>query len=510
MLTMTNINDIRRMYFEEGMSKTKIKRKTNFSRKTIRKYIEKSDWNKNICLPNSQLSKLTRYKSDIDRWLESDKEMRKKQRHTAKRIFDRLKELYGNEFDCSYRTVAGYVSKKRKEIFGNNDDFYLPLEHKPGEAQIDFGDADFIENGKRYRGKYLNVSFPYSNAGFMQLFKGENFECLAQGMVDIFKYISGVPNRQWFDNMSTAVHGIKEDKSRELTNAFSRLKNHYNFKAVFCNFAAGNEKGSVENKVGYHRRNLLVPIPECKDLRDYNRILLEKCFLDMERKHYKKGLLIKALFAEDKKHLIPLPAEDFRASKIKSVRIDAYAKFRINKGKHIYSTMPKLAKKSTQIEITAHEVIIYDEKINPVLKHKRLYSNETEAMNWLPYLTQLSKRPNALKYTGIYEMFPYPLQQWLVNCNKKELSDSLKLIAEMSDKSSFNTAVKILQKSIEYGTFDPDSVKALYELESQSFPDINDFELADNINEIKVKETELMSYDLFIPRGQQDGVTNVD
>jgi hypothetical protein len=70
--------------------------------------------------------------------------------------------------------------------------------------------------------------------------------------------------------------------------------------------------------------------------------------------------------------------------------------------------------------------------------------------------------------------------------------------------------VKILQKSIEYGTFDPDSVKALYELESQSFPDINDFELADNINEIKVKETELMSYDLFIPRGQQDGVTNVD
>jgi hypothetical protein len=259
-----------------------------------------------------------------------------------------------------------------------------------------------------------------------------------------------------------------------------------------------------------HRRNLLVPIPECKDLRDYNRILLEKCSLDMERKHYKKGLLIKALFAEDKKHLIPLPAEDFRASKIKSVRIDAYAKFRINKGKHIYSTMPKLAKKSTQIEITAHEVIIYDEKINPVLKHKRLYSNETEAMNWLPYLTQLSRRPNALKYTGIYEMFPYPLQQWLVNCNKKELSDSLKLIAEMSDKSSFNTAVKILQKSIEYGTFDPDSVKALYELESQSFPDINDFELADNINEIKVKETELMSYDLFIPRGQQDGVTNVD
>lgn len=507
---MTNVNDIRRMYFEEGLSKTKIKRKTNFSRKTIKKYIEKSDWNKNICLPDSQRSKLTRYKSDIDGWLESDKEMRKKQRHTAKRVFDRLKELYGNEFDCSYRTVAGYVSVKKKEIFVNNDDFYLPLEHKPGEAQIDFGEADFIENGKRYRGKYLNVSFPYSNAGFMQLFKGENFECLAQGMVDIFKYIGGVPNRQWFDNMSTAVHNIKKDKSRELTEAFSRLKNHYNFKAVFCNQASGNEKGNVESKVGYHRRNFFVPIPDFKDLNEYNRCLLKKCTADMDRNHYKKGLLIKALFVEDKKHLIPLPTEEFKASKFESARTDAYAKFRINNGKHTYSTMPKLAKKRIQIEIKAHEVIIYDEKIKPVLKHKRLYSNETESMNWLPYLTQLSKRPNALKYTGIYEMFPYPLQQWLVKCSKKELSDSLKLIAEMSYKSSFKTAVNILQKSIEYGAFDPDSVKALYELESQSFPDTNDFKLAENINEIKVKETVLMVYDHFIPEGKNNEAINVN
>ena len=57
----------------------------------------------------------------------------------------------------------------------------MPLEHKPGEAQIDFSKTEFVENGKDYYDSYLNVSFPYSNAGFLQLFKGENFECFAEG-----------------------------------------------------------------------------------------------------------------------------------------------------------------------------------------------------------------------------------------------------------------------------------------------------------------------------------------
>ena len=65
----------------------------------------------------------------------------------------------------------------------------LPLEHKAGEAQVDFGSADFYENGRLYSGKYLNLSFPSSNAGYIQLFKGENMECLLEGLVAIFKRI---------------------------------------------------------------------------------------------------------------------------------------------------------------------------------------------------------------------------------------------------------------------------------------------------------------------------------
>jgi len=93
-------------------------------------------------------SKLDKYKSDIDSWLEEDKRMRKKQRHTAKRIYNRLKDKY-TDFSVSYRTVVTYVTAKKKELYDISKS-YLPLEHKPGEAQIDFGRAEFIEKGKRF------------------------------------------------------------------------------------------------------------------------------------------------------------------------------------------------------------------------------------------------------------------------------------------------------------------------------------------------------------------------
>ena len=96
----------------------------------------------------------------------------------------------------------------------------MPLVHIPGEAQVDFGEADFIEKGKRHNGHYLNLSFPCSNGGYMQLFKGENMQCLAEGLMNIFAHIGGVPHRLWFDNLSPAVVKILKNHERKLTEDF--------------------------------------------------------------------------------------------------------------------------------------------------------------------------------------------------------------------------------------------------------------------------------------------------
>jgi transposase len=178
------------------------------------------------------------------------------------------------------------VAERRRERY-QEINAALPLEHRWGEAQADFGEADFVENGMLCHGAYLVVSFPKSNAGYLQLFGGQNLECLLTGLIAIFNHFGGLPTKMWFDNASTMVSRILKNGERKLTDGFLRFQEHFGFEAVFCNPASGNEKGNVENKVGYHRRNLLVPIPELKSIEAYNEELLKRCEVDHRREHYR-------------------------------------------------------------------------------------------------------------------------------------------------------------------------------------------------------------------------------
>jgi len=126
--------------------------------------------------------------------------------------------------------------------------------HHPGEGQADFGTADFCENSRlHHEAKYLVLSFPYSNGGFLQLNYGENMECLLEGLVAIFEHIGGVPTESWFDNTRTIVTKVIKGGGRNVTERFQRFCEHYRVKLVFMNPESGWEKGNVENQVGYLR-----------------------------------------------------------------------------------------------------------------------------------------------------------------------------------------------------------------------------------------------------------------
>lgn len=253
MLTMDLIHNIRFRFFEKGENISQIADAMNLDWKTVKKYVDMKDFNEPSPKPASDwrlCPKLEPYKEMVDQWLEEDKNAPRKQRHTAKRVYNRLrKEAKG--FQCSYRTVASYYKVKRKEVFSNSQDGFLPLEHHHGEAQVDFGTAQFYENGKCITGKYLEVSFPCSNKGFLQLFYGENMECLLEGLDAIFRHIGCVPAELWFDNTTTIVTEVIRGGGRSLTKKFELFREHYSFKAVFMNPGEGHEKGNVENKVGY-------------------------------------------------------------------------------------------------------------------------------------------------------------------------------------------------------------------------------------------------------------------
>lgn len=499
MLTMTQVHDIRKLFFEEGKNISEIARCTGHDRKTIRAYLEKENWNIEVPVVSQNepnFPKLEPFKAIIDEWLLEDKKARRKQRHTATRVYNRLKEKYKDDFTCSYRTVAGYVAVKKKEIFGTQRRAVMPLEHIPGEAQVDFGDCDFYLNSKLYSGKHLNLSFPYSNQGYVQLFKGENQQCLFEGLVAIFYHIGGVPTRIWFDNASTIVTKVLREGGRNLTDSFLRFQEHYRFEFAFCNLNSGHEKGSVEAKVGYHRRNLMVPVPHITDLKAFNQELLVKCETDAHRAHYRKDATICQLHEKDRKALIKLPTIPLDLAKYITVKTNAYGKFYLNKGFHEYSVSPRYANCRVLIRIDAHEVIALDDSHRDIVRHDRLYGDfKQSSMQWLPYLNQLSRNPGALKYTGIYGMFPQTLQNFLDKCSKSQTRNVLKAIAVLTEKDNFASAVKTVETALIYDTYDPDSLVNLHRRLHGVCVDLPPMKLGNKVPKLSPVNVNLMAYD---------------
>lgn len=493
MFTMDQIHRIRDLYYGQGITDmAEIARIMNCDWRTVRKYIDQEDFSPKPPAPASEgghESKLDTYKPLIDAWLTKDKKAPRKQRHTAKRVHRRLKEE-AEGYNCSYRLVAEYVARRKKELNLKKEKGYIPLVHNPGEAQADFGYADFYENETLHEnGKYLVLSFPYSNGGHLQLNYGENLECLLEGLQAMFEHIGGVPTEIWFDNTKTIVTEIIKGGSRNITERFRLFSEHYRFAAVFMNPDSGNEKGNVENKVGYLRRNELVPVPRFSNLVAENKHLLARCDKDMEREHYDrdKNKMISELFEEDKKALLPLPTVRFDTARYESARTNKYGRFAIDNGKYEYSVSPDFSETTVQLKITSAEVIVMDTDMHEIVRHRRLYGDKvTRSMDWLPYLKYIARRPRSLKNSGIYDMMPDSMKQYMDKCSSTDRGKVLKVLLELTDKTGFDSAVKTVEQAIDYNAIDPDSLQNLYRRLYVDVPLLPPLDTGNRIPDMKV------------------------
>jgi len=270
-------------------------------------------------------SKLSPLKSVIDQWLLDDLDAPKKQRHSAKRVFERLQDEYPDELNVGKRTVERYVKVIKSELRKDKVECALALEHHNVDDQVDFGEVYHrLPGDKLEKGYELVVSFPYSNVAFSYYCLGQNQECLLEGLQCIFEATDGVPKRLLFDNLSAAVVKIEKDGQRSLTDQFSHFRAHYGFIAAFCNPAKGNEKGHVENKVGYTRRNFFVPVSQIQDYQTFNADLIMLCFKDMNRPHHNKEVMISKLFEEYKMGLLDLAKTSFKVFRRKVCKTDKY------------------------------------------------------------------------------------------------------------------------------------------------------------------------------------------
>lgn len=450
---MTQINHIRDWY-RDGMSIRAIAQKMSMDRKTVRKYINMPSFSPEQPTTRPHESKLDPFKEFIETALENDRSVWEKQRHTATRLHNRLKEEFATEYTCSYPLVQRYVREYRKKL-GIGAEAFNELEWRPGEAQVDFFDVDIDTRDGRLRKYMLALSFPYSNAAYHQLFSGVTAECVTQGLKDIFTHIGGVPSRLVFDNATGVGKQIKSEI--HLTELFSRFRAHYGFDVSFCNPDSGHEKGNVENKGGYTRRNRFVPVPFVPDLQVFNKHVLHEDEEDFSRDHYKKQVPIETLHIEDKKSLHHLPSHPFDCCRYDYVMTDKYGKFVLN-GCHHYSSSPEQRRSEVLVRIEAHHVIVMERDGTQLAAHSRQFGDKrTDTTDALTMVSLLVNKPGAWRNSVLRKELPDSLLETMDTLDQAGLRDAFKTMNELTRAYDFNTAVSSMEEAAKSGCLDHSS-----------------------------------------------------
>ena len=459
MLRMAQIDYIKDLYENEDLSLREISRRTGHSFQTVQKYAYQENWSAEK-LPNLEAENypnLEKYIPSIDEWMELDRKLPRKQRHTAMRIYHRLVDEQG--YQGSYSSVKRYVRKK-KFVLKLAAEGYLPLAQPCGHGQVDFGESLYYDaRGKERKGYALTVSFPQSNKGYTQFFPSQNQECLLEGLKRVFERIGGVPLRLRFDNLSTAVAKVLEGGERELTEGFRRFMLHYRFRADFCNPASGNEKGNVENKVGYSRRNAFVPVPTVTSFEAFNEWLWDWCEKDAQRLHYKYKIPIQELWEADRESLLKLPEYPFPVFRYEALSVNKYGFAVIDTNK--YGLAPTLAGKTVQAKIFFDHVEFYYDH-HPVGRYRRSYGRDEELYDWTQYVGTLLKKPGAVEHTRFFKQLPQQWQELLAQSRGQERKGALRLLDEIVRDGNAPLCEDALSMAAENGRTDPDSIRQCY------------------------------------------------
>src|SRR5665213_4149030 len=378
---------VRRFVFVDGNSRREAARVFGVSRETVTKMCRFSlppGYTRTMPVVKPKLGALLPV---IDAILEADRSAPVKQRHTAKRIFERLRDEQG--FAGGYTVVKDYVRVSR----ARGRETFVPLAHPPGHAQVDFGEAVGVIGGVRQKIHFFCMDLPQSDVCFVKAYPRETTEAFLDGHVASFAFIGGVPLSILYDNLKIAVAKICGDGKRERTRAFTGLVSHYLFKDRFGRPGKGNDKGKVEGLVKYARANFMTPIPVAASFEAFNALLSERCRARQSEHAARHAETIGARLAADIATMRELPAVPLEPYEKRVARVSSTALVRYRGND--YLTPTAYGVQEAMVKGFVEEVVILC-RGEEIAQHGRCYGQGVFVYDSLHYLALLEMKPNAI------------------------------------------------------------------------------------------------------------------
>ena len=474
----------------QGMSRRKAARVFGIDRRTVDKMLsfpEPPGYRRKKRPPRP---KLDPFVGIIDQILEDDTKRLKKQRHTSKRIYERLRDEYG--FAGGITIVKDYIFAARQR----QREMYVPLSHSPGHAQADFGEADVIIAGVEYRAHYFVMTLPHSDTCFVCAYPATTAEAWLDGHNKAFSFFGGVPKSILYDNDKSLVSRILPDGTRQRTRSFSGLQSHYLFEDRYGRPGKGNDKGKVEGLVGYARRNFMVPLPRFETWKAFNVHLEEQCRKrqgDVLRGHRES---IGERFERDREALMALPPAPFDACDKLGTRANSLSlvRYRTND----YSVPVAYGHQEVWVRGYVHEVVIGC-GAEIIARHRRSYDREDLVFDPIHYLPLLEQKIGALDQAAPLVGWDLPeafatlrrlLEARMGKAGKREYVQVLRLL-ENFNLEELHAAVK---DALRLGAIGYDAVKHLVLCRIERRPPRLDLDVYPYLPRARVATTAAASY----------------
>ena len=467
MLTMDQINHIRKLRNEEDYSLNKIAILTGYDWSTVKKYAdgdglpkEKKAVKRGMMYTKGVGDQT--YGEIVDALLFEDSKEKKKDRRQKKAIHKILKEDY--DFPGSYRLVCQYIADTHEEVQKNKA--YERLEHPPGEAQLDFGNYRVCENGKLKNIKLLVLVPPYSNRSYVAALPRENKECFLEGLKRIFERMGVVPRTLRIDNLAAGVVRSRgRGEETVFTDELKHFSTHYGFEPIACNPFSGHEKGSVENKVGYIRYNFFDRIPEFESYLSFEDWINHELDEDSHRRHYQEHLLISELWEEDRMHMLSLPETSFPIFRYEDYKTNKYGEIRLD-GQSIH--IPRAGRNHRLTLQLKWDTFKCLNRMGEILyEGVRPYINDSQPVDWSYVFQTYRKKPRVLNHSKYKKLIPPKIKSYLLETDLKErikrITQLLELLQEFDLIEIEEKFEDIVLKSLHTLSDDSASSLSLYD-----------------------------------------------